>query len=179
LFNSDTSDIESNVVTGDGLSETLMMHFDRFNFRSQIGWDEFDNHSWFKDTGFNSSYWDSSDTSNFVDILEWKSEWFIHGSLGGFEFIESLVKSLTFVPRHVFGFLDHVITVPSRNGDELDLFEFVTNFLEVGSDFFFDFVESSLFVVDNVGVHLVDTDDHLLNTKSVGKKGMFSGLSVF
>jgi hypothetical protein len=51
-----------------------VMHFDWFNIRScilVINWGgEDDGHTWFQDTGFNTTDWDSSNTSNFVDILK-------------------------------------------------------------------------------------------------------------
>jgi len=113
FFNSKTFDIETNIVSWNSLSKLNMMHFNRFNFSNFIGWSEINIHSWFKDTSLNSSNWNCSDTRDLIDILEWKSEWFLHRSFWGFEFIKSLVKSLTFVPFHVVRFLNHVITVPS------------------------------------------------------------------
>ena len=41
-----------------------------------------------------------------------------------------------------------------------------------------DFLESGLAVGGLGGVHLVDTDDKLLDTQGVGKEGVLSGLTV-
>lgn len=154
------------------------MHFNGLNFSLFFGWGEFNHHTWFEDTSFNSSYWNSSNTTDFVNILEWKSEWFVHWSLWRFKFIEGLVKSFTFVPFHVVRFFNHIITVPSRNWDKLDFFDFVTNFFKIVFDFNFDFFESFLSVFDGFFVHLVNTNNHLFNTESVSKESVFSGLSI-
>jgi hypothetical protein len=46
-----------------------VMHFDGFDLSFNITWSEDDFHTWFKHTSFDSSDWDGSNTSDFVDIL--------------------------------------------------------------------------------------------------------------
>lgn len=142
------------------------MHFNRLDFSRFFGWSEFNHHTWFEDTSFNSSYWYCSNTTDFVNILKWKSEWFVHRSLWRFQFIEGLVESFTFIPFHVVRFLHHIITVPSRDRDELDFFDFVTNFTKIIGNFGLDFFESFFTIFDSLFVHLVNTNDHLFNTES-------------
>jgi len=45
------------------------MHFDGFDLSGFVRWGEVDIHVWFDGSGFDSSDWDGSDTSDFVDIL--------------------------------------------------------------------------------------------------------------
>jgi hypothetical protein len=144
-----------------------VMHFDGLNFSLFFRWGEFNHHTWFEDTSFNSTDWYCSNTTDFVNILEWKSEWFVHRSLWRFKFVEGLVKSFTFIPFHVIRFFDHIITVPSGNWDKLDFFDFVTDFTKIVGNFSFDFFESFLTVFDSFLVHFVNTNDHLFNTKSI------------
>jgi len=164
LFDSKTFDIESDVVTWDSLWELGVMHLNRLDLSNLVGWGEVNGHSWFEDTGLDSADWDCSDTRDLVDILEWESEWLVQSSLWGLKFVESLVEGLTLEPFHVVRLLDHVVTVPSGDWDELDFLDLVTNFFEVRGDLSLDLFESSLVVFDSWGVHLVDANDHLLDT---------------
>jgi hypothetical protein len=178
LFDSKTFDIESDVVTWDSLWKLGVMHLNGFDLSNLVGWGEVDGHSWFEDTGLDSTNWDCSDTRDLVDILEWESEWLVQSSLWGLKFVESLIEGLTLVPFHVVRFLDHVVTVPSGDWDELDFLDLVTNFFKIRSDLSLDLIKSGLVVLDSWGVHLVDANDHLLDTKGESKESVLSGLSV-
>jgi len=178
LFDGEVLDVETNVVTWDSLWELGVMHLNRLDLSGEVGWSEGDGHSWFEDTGLDSADWDCSDTRDLVNILEWESEWLVQSSLWGLKLIEGLVESLAFVPFHVVRLFDHVVTVPSGDWDELDFLDLVTDLSEIRGNLSFDLVESVLTVVDGVGVHLVDADDHLLDTKGESKKSVLSGLSV-
>jgi hypothetical protein len=81
-------------------------------------------------------------------------------------------------PWHVRGSLEHVVSVPSRNWDEWDLFWVVTNLLDEVRNFVLDFIETSFREVYRLFVHLVNKDDHLLDTKGVSEESVLSGLSV-
>jgi hypothetical protein len=178
ILDGEVLDVETNVVTGDGLRELGVMHLNGLDLSNFVRGSEGDGHSWFEDTGLDSSDGHSTDTRDLVDILEWESEWLVHGSLGGLKLIESLVEGLAFVPFHVVGLLDHVVTVPSGDRDELDFLDLVTDFFKVRGDLNLDLVESGLTIFDSGGVHLVDTDDHLLDTEGESEKSVLSGLSV-
>jgi len=84
----------------------------------------------------------------------------------------------TFVPRHVGGGFNHVISVPSRDWDESYGFRVVTDFLDVVGDFLDDFFVSVLGVFWLGVVHLVDSDDELFDTQSKGQQSVFSSLTV-
>ena len=87
-------------------------------------------------------------------------------------------KGWALEPGKVGGLLEHVVTVPSGDGDEGDLGWVVTDLLQVFGDFLLDFIESGLRPADGLFVHLVDTDDHLLDTEGEGQESVFSGLSI-
>jgi len=70
FFNSDVFNIETNIVSWNSFSELFVMHFNRFNSSGFIRRGEVNIHVRFKDTSFNSSDRDCSNTSNFVNILK-------------------------------------------------------------------------------------------------------------
>ena len=66
----------------------------------------------------------------------------------------------------------------TRDGDEGNSDGVVTDLLDVAADFLLDFLITS-FAVRGLGrVHLVDTDNQLLDTQGVGQQGVFAGLAV-
>lgn len=69
IFNRDTFNVETNIVSGGGFGHLFVMHFDRFNFSGDSRRSETDGHTGFNDSGFDSSDGDCSNTSNFVNIL--------------------------------------------------------------------------------------------------------------
>lgn len=170
-------DVETNVVSWDGLSDGLVMHLDGLAVGGDTHWSESDVHVWLDDTGLNSTDWYCTNTGDLVDILEWESEWLQYWSLWWLDGVEGLHEVLSLVPWHVVGKLEHVITDPSGNWDEWDVVDLVTNLLEVEGDFGLDFLVSVLLVVSTLGVHLVATDDHLLDSHGESEKCVFSGLS--
>ena len=68
--------------------------------------------------------------------------------------------------------------MPSGNGDERNRNWIVTNLLDVAAHFLLDFLETGLAEGRFGRVHLVHTNNELLNTQSVGKKSVFTGLAV-
>lgn len=98
ILNWETFNVESDIVSWNSFRDRFVMHFNWFNVTLNIGWGESNIHSWLKDTSFNSTDWDSSNTSNLVDVLKRKSKRFFSWSFWGFNFIKSLDKSWTFVP---------------------------------------------------------------------------------
>ena len=69
IFNSESFDVESNVVSWIGSLELSMMLLNRFDFSLDSRWSELGDDSWFKDTSLNSTNWDSTNTGDLVDIL--------------------------------------------------------------------------------------------------------------
>lgn len=154
-----------------------MMHFDSFALSGDSTGGKGDEHSGSDDSSFNSSDGDSSDSSNLVDVLEGKSEGLFEGSNGGVDFVEGLEEGISFVPGHFVGSLNEVISSESRVGNAVDVFLLESDFFEVVDDFLLDVGESFFRVA--ASVHLVDGNDDLLDSHSVGKKSVFSGLSFF
>lgn len=72
-----------------------------------------DSHAGLEDACFDSADWDSSDTSDLVDVLKRKSEGFFSGSLWGFDLIEGFEKGGAFVPGGVGGSFQHVVSSPA------------------------------------------------------------------
>ena len=178
ILDGDTLDVETNVVTWDGLGEGFVMHFDGLAFSLDLGRSELNEHTGLNDTSFDSADGYGSDTTNLVDVLEGKSEGLLSGSLGGFKSIEGFYEDGSLVPRSVGGLLEHVVTVETRDGDEGDGISLVTDLLEVINKFLLDFVVSFFREVNGLLVHLVEADDHLLNTEGESEKSVFSGLTV-
>lgn len=74
------------------------------------------------------------------------------------------------------GLLNHVVSVPSRDGDKGNSLGVVSDLLDEARSLLDDLLESSLGVLG--GVHLVDGDNELPNTEGESEKGVLSGLSV-
>lgn len=190
FLDGDVLDVETNVVSGHGFLQGFVVHFDGLDFSGQVYWGEHDNGTWLQDTGFNTTDWYCSDTSDFVDVLQGQTQSLVGGAAwwqdGVQSFDQALTISLAFLalngpslePWHLGGDFQHVVSVPSRDWHESDGSWIVTDLLDVGGDFLLDFLETGFAVWWLGGVHLVDTDDQLLDTESEGKQGMLTGLSV-
>merc|ERR1719431_1044063 len=183
-------DVEPNVVSGGGLGQGLVVHFDGLDLSGQHVGGESDDHTGLDDTCLHTAHWHCSNTSNFVDILEGKPERLVCGSCWWDDGVESLEESgsagLAFltldvpslVPGHVGAGLQHVVPMPSRDGNEWNSNRVVSDLLDEARDFLLDFLEPSLAVRRLSGVHLVNGHDELLDTKGVGQQGVFSGLTI-
>merc|ERR1719432_705938 len=151
---------------------------------------EGNDHTGLDDAGFDTANGDCSDTANFVDVLEGKTEGLVGRAGGGQDVVKSLKKGSagTFAffaldgpslePGHLGGGLQHVVSVPSGDGDEGNGDWVVTDLLDVAGNFLLDFLVAVLAVWGFGGVHFVDTNDELLDTQGVGEKGVLTGLSV-
>ena len=171
-------DVESNVVSGDGLGEGLVVHLDGLDLSRDAGRGELADHAGLDDSGLDTADGHSTDSSNLVDILEGKAEGLVGGPLGGVALVEGLKEVWSLVPSHVGGLVDHVVSRPSGDGDEGDLHGLVPNLLEVSGDLALDLLVPLLVVVDGLVVHLVAGNNHLLDTEGESKKGVLAGLSI-
>jgi len=201
FFDGDILDVETNVVAGKSLRKRLVVHLHRFNLSGDIGRGEGDNHARLDYTGLDTTDGHRSDTANLVDVLERETEGLVGGTLRWDDGVQSVDKGHTashgaldvlgptlFLlavsvssgpPGHLFGFLQHVVSVPSGDGAEDDFFGVVPNLLDVTLDFLTDLQETSLAVRSGRGgVHLVDTDDELLDSEGVSEESVLTGLSV-
>ena len=68
--------------------------------------------------------------------------------------------------------------MPAGDGDEGNSNWVVADLLDVAADFLLDFLITSLAVGWLSGIHLVDTNDELLDTQGVSEQGVFTGLAV-
>merc|ERR1719438_336858 len=183
-------DVEADVVSGHGLGERLVVHLDGLDLGGQHVGGEGDDHPGLDDARLNPTHGNCSNTSDFVNILEGKSERLVSGSGWRNHGIKSLQKrhsagiSLlpldlpSLVPGHLVRGVDHVVPVPSRDGDEGDGHGVVSDLLDKVGNLLLDLLKPGLAVGRLGGVHLVTGNNELLDTKGVGKEGMFSGLTI-
>ena len=68
--------------------------------------------------------------------------------------------------------------MPSADVDEWDSYGVVANLLDESRDFLLDLLKPSLAVGMLGGVHLVDSDDELLDSQGVSQQGVLSGLTI-
>jgi hypothetical protein len=80
IFNSNIFNIESNIIARDSLGDRLMMPLYRSNLSFNVPWSKDNTHSRLKNTSLDSSNWDCTDSSDFVNILQWQSQWLFSGS---------------------------------------------------------------------------------------------------
>lgn len=170
-------DVETNVVSGESLRELDVVHLDGLDLSGQTSGGESDDHAGLEDTGLNTADGDSSDTSDLVHILKGDTEGLVSRALGLDDGIKSLNEGGALVPGEVGGPLEHVVTVPSGDGDEGDLLGVVSDLLDEGRGLLHDFVVTGLGVVGGLLIHLVDGDDHLSHTQGVGKESVLTGLT--
>jgi len=69
IFDGNVFNVESDIVTWGGFGQSFVMHFDGFDFSGNVSGGKSDGHTGFQDTSFDSSDWNSSNTTNFVNIL--------------------------------------------------------------------------------------------------------------
>lgn len=120
--------------------------------------------------------------------LERKTEGLVGGARRRLDGIDGLEEGLTLggtglgllgpslVPRHVGGLLNHVVSVPSRDGDEGDRLGVESDLLDEVGGLLDDLLVTRLRVLG--GVHLVDGNDELTHTEGEGEESVLAGLSI-
>jgi hypothetical protein len=88
--------VETDVVTRKTLHELLVVHFDGLDFSRDVRGGECNNHSSFDDTSLDTSDRDSTDATNFVDVLEWKAEWLVGRTSWWLDGIDGVEEGLAF-----------------------------------------------------------------------------------
>ena len=188
LLDGDVLDVEANVVTWNTLDKLLVVHLDGLDFSGDVSWGEGDDHAGLDDTGLDTADWHCPNTGDLVDILEreteglvgWAGRW-LNGIDGLEEGLAGRLSSLglllpALVPWSIGGDVDHVVTVEAGDGDEGDGLWVVADLLDEVGSLLDDFLETILRPLG--GVHLVDSDDQLLDTKSVGEESVLTGLTI-
>ena len=129
-----------------------------------------------------------ANSTNLVDVLKGKTKGFVGGTGWWVNVIDGFQKGLAgnfalglflpaLVPWAVGGDINHVVAVEARDWHEWYVFGVVANLLDEGRSFLDDFLVPIFRPFG--GVHLVDADNDLPDTESVGKEGVLTSLTVF
>merc|ERR1712112_488395 len=183
-------DVEANVVAGDSIGEGLVVHLDRLDLSGEVDGGEGDNHAGLDHSSLNTTNGHCANAANLVNILEGQPEGLVGGPAGWDDRVESLKQSHAvglallplhvppLVPAHVGRGLNHVVAVPSGDGDEGHSGGVVAHLLDEPGHLLLDLFEPSLGVGWLGGVHLVDSHDELLDTQGVCKEGVLPSLAI-
>lgn len=188
ILDRDVLHVESDVITGVTLSKLLVVHFHRLDFSGDVGRSEGNDHTGLEDTSFDTADGNSSNTTNLVHVLEGKTKGLVGGTLGGLNGVNGLEQGLsgglaslglllpTLVPGAVGGGGQHVVAVETRDGHKGNGLGVISNLLDEVGGFLNDFLVTCLGPLS--GVHLVDGNDELLDTQSVGEQGVLTSLAI-
>jgi hypothetical protein len=188
FLDGDVLDVEANVVAWKTFGELFVVHLNRLNFGGNVGGGEGNDHTSLDDTGFDTTNGNCANTGDLVHILERQAEGLVSWTAGGVDVVNSLEKGLarrlaslglllpTLVPWSICGDVNHVVTVETGDWDKRHALGVVADLLDEVGGFLDDFIEAFLRPLG--GVHLVDGDDELLDTTSVGKKSVFTSLAI-
>jgi hypothetical protein len=185
-----TLDGKTNRVTGSGRIEGLSVLFDGEDLLSlEARGDDTDDITGLEGSLFDGTADDLTNTLNVVDVGNGKTNRKVRESLrGDDEVVQALNKGETsdlflggsvgfpsLVPWAFIGLGNQVVSVESRVRNEGDLLGLETDELKHLNELLLDFVET--FFGPVARVHLVDTNDELVNTEEVKKTGMLTSLS--
>lgn len=196
-----TLDVHTNVITGNTLFDLLVVHFDGKDLSGTgigrgVGGQEDDFLVGHDGTLFDTPGDHITDTLDLVDTTDGET----HGGIvlalrqmrkvvqgllqGGDGVLVTLdVGNInTLPPTHLFGLGQQVVTNPTGNGQDRnrvqdkvllpsDLDQHVAHFVT-------DFIVTVFLVPSSVRVHLVDTDDQLLDTEQVQQTSVLTGLTL-
>lgn len=187
LLDGNVLDVEANVVTGDTLNKLLVVHLDGLDFSSDTSGSEGDDHTGLDDTSLDTTDGNRANATDLVHVLEGKTKGLVGGTAGRVDGINGLEQGLTsrlglglllptLVPWAVGGDVDHVVTVETGDGHEGNVLGVVSDLLDEVGGLLDDLLVTVLGPLG--GVHLVDGNDELLDTKGVGKKSVLTGLTV-
>jgi hypothetical protein len=188
FLDGDVLDVETNVVTWGTFWDLFVVHLDRLDFSGDTSWGKGNNHTWLDNTSLNTTNWHRTNTTNLVNVLKRKTERLVNWSGRWLHRVNGLQDGLTLgstvlgltlptlVPWAVGGWLNHIVTVPTGDRNESNSLRVVTNLLDEVGGLLDNFVETILRPLD--GVHLVDSNNHVSDTKGERKKSVLSGLTV-
>jgi hypothetical protein len=188
VLDGDVLHVEANVVTGDTLGKLLVVHLDGLDFSGDVGRSEGNDHTGLDDTSLDTADRNRSNTTNLVNILEGKTEGLVERTLGGLDGVNGLEEGLArglaslglllpaLVPGAVGGGSQHVVAVETGDGDEGNGLGVVADLLDEVGGLLDNLVETSLGPLG--GVHLVDGDDQLLDTKGVSEQSVLTSLAI-
>jgi hypothetical protein len=150
-------------------------------------WGEGDDHTSLDYPRLNTTDRNRADTADLVDVLKWETERLVGWTSRWVDIVDGLEKGLAgnlglglllpaLVPWAVGGYVNHVVAVEARDGNEWHVLGVESDLLDEVGRLLDDLVEALLGPLG--GVHLVDGDDELLDTESVGKQSVLTGLAV-
>lgn len=181
--------VETNVVTGVALLELLVVHLDGLDFGGDHSGSEGNNHTGLELTSLDTADGNRSNTTDLVHILKGKTEGLVVGTLGLLDGVNGIEEGLAadlgtlrglllpaLVPGSVLGDLKHVVSVETRDGDESNVLGVETDLLDEGRGLLDDLVETGFRPLG--GVHLVDSNNELLDTQGEGKQSVLTGLAI-
>ncbi len=196
-----TLDIHTDVVTGTSLVDTLVMHLHSEHLTSarvgsSVGRHEDDFLTGLDNTLLDTSSKDITNTLDLVGTRDGETHRRISLTLRELdELVQSIEEGIdvdgstngvdninTVPPSHVGRLGDEVITHPSRDGDDGDR---LLNKVGLPADtsehmlhLITDLNITLLLVAGNIGIHLVDSNDELLDTEKVNQTGVLAGLTL-
>lgn len=187
LLDGDVLDVETDVVTGNTLDKLLVVHLDGLDLSGDTSGGEGDDHTGLDDTSLDTTDGNRANAANLVNILEGKAEGLVGRTGGGVDGIDSLEEGLAgglrlglllpaLVPGAVGGGVDHVVTVETGDGHEGNVLGVVADLLDEVGGLLDDLGETGLGPLG--GVHLVDSNDELLNTEGVGEESVLTSLAI-
>ena len=187
LLDGDVLDVEADVVTGKTLGELLVVHLDGLDFSGDTSGGEGDDHTGLDDTGLDTTDGNRANTTNLVHVLERQTEGLVGRTGRRVNGVDGLEEGLAsglglglllpaLVPGAVGGGVNHVVTVETGDGHEGNVLGVEADLLDETGGLLDDLLVTGLGPLG--GVHLVDGNDELLDTKSVGEEGVLAGLTV-
>ena len=186
-----TLDGHTDRVTGAGRLEDLLVLLDGEHLLAgEASGGDADDITGLEGTLLDGTGDDLTNTLDVVDVGDGKTERLVGEALrGDDEVVEGIeegeagdlllgttVGLPSLVPGALVGLLDEVVAVEAGVGDEGDLLGLEADHLEHLNELVLDLVETAL--VPAAGVHLVDTNDDLLDTEEVEETGVLAGLAL-
>uniref|UniRef100_A0A5F8ARA0 Uncharacterized protein n=1 Tax=Macaca mulatta TaxID=9544 RepID=A0A5F8ARA0_MACMU len=152
-------DIEAHIVARKSFTQSFMVHFDRFYFSCNTDCSKGDHH-----TGFENTSHSQQEQYQYHQFCRHPGEAGLKGlsvgRVGGSTGIAILTGDLpSLEPRHVSTWLQHVVTIPTRNWHKCYCVGVVANFLNVSADFLNNFLISLLAVGWLSGIHFVNANN--------------------
>jgi len=190
VLDGDVLNVESNIVSRSGLWQRLVVHLHGLDLSGQCTRGKGDDHTGLDDASLDTTHGHCSNTANLVDILEGQTKGLVGWSCWGLNGIKGFqegdaaglarlaLNAPSLPPAHLLGLLQHVVSMPSRDGDEWNSSWVVANLLDEATDLLLNFLESGLRVWGLSGVNLVNADNQLLDTQGVGQQSMLTGLTI-
>jgi hypothetical protein len=163
------------------------VHLDGLDLSGDTSGGEGDDHTGLDDTGLDTTDGNRANTANLVNILEGKTERLVGRTGRRVDGVNGLEEGLsgrlglglllpTLVPGAVGGNVDHVVAVESGDGHEGNVLGVVADLLDEVGGLLDDLLVTVLRPLG--GVHLVDGDDQLLDTKGVSEESVLTSLTI-